>query len=52
MYELTSGQVAEVSGGVLPWLGALASVYYEREEIADFIGGVLDGFNGTNHMEP
>ncbi len=52
MYELTSDQIAEVSGGVLPLLGVLAFVYYERQEISDFFGGVMDGFNGTSHMEP
>ncbi|MDG2526109.1 hypothetical protein P6166_12160 [Stenotrophomonas sp. HITSZ_GD] len=52
MYELTSDQIAEVSGGVLPLFGVLAFVYYERQEISDFFGGVMDGFNGTSHMEP
>jgi len=52
MYELTSDQIAEVSGGVLPLLGVLAFVYYERQEISDFFGGVMDVFNGTSHMGP
>lgn len=50
--ELSLDQISEVSGGVLPLLGALAFVYYERNEIADFVGGALDGFNGTDHMAP
>ncbi len=50
--ELSLDQINDVSGGVLPLLGALAFVYYERNEIADFVSGALDGFNGTDHMAP
>lgn len=50
--ELSLDQINDVSGGVLPLLGALAFVYYERNEIADFVGGAMDGFNGTDHMAP
>jgi hypothetical protein len=50
--ELSLDQINDVSGGVLPLLGALAFVYYERNEIADFVNGALDGFNGTDHMAP
>ena len=52
MKELSLDQINDVSGGVLPLLGALAFVYYERNEIADFVSGALDGFNGTDHMAP
>lgn len=50
--ELSPDQINDVSGGVLPLVGALAFVYYERNEIADFVGGAMDGFNGTDHMAP
>lgn len=50
--ELTVDQIHQVSGGVLPYVAVLAFVYYERNEIADFVGGVLDGFNGTDYMVP
>ena len=50
--ELSLDQINDVSAGVLPLLGALAFVYYERNEIADFVGGAMDGFNGTDHMAP
>ena len=53
MKELSFDQVNEVSGGSVPILLAVAgAIYHERNEIADFVGGVLDGFNGTSHMEP
>jgi len=52
MNELTVEQANEVSGGVLPYVAVLAFVYYERNEIRDFVGGVLDGFNGTDYMKP
>lgn len=51
MKELTLDQANQVSGGSVPLLlGVLAAVYHERNEIADFVGGVLDGFNGTDLM--
>lgn len=52
MKELSPDQINDVSGGVLPLLGALAFVYYERNEIADFVGGAMNGFNGTDNMAP
>lgn len=52
MKEISTDQVDSISGGWLPWAAVAAFVYYERNEIADFVGGVLDGFNGTSHMEP
>lgn len=52
MKEISADQIDSISGGWLPWAAVAAFVYYERNEIADFVGGVLDGFNGTNYMEP
>lgn len=52
MKEISADQIDSISGGWLPWAAVAAFVYYERNEIADFVGGVLDGFNGTSHMEP
>ncbi|MBA0274487.1 hypothetical protein A9K69_10560 [Stenotrophomonas maltophilia] len=52
MKEISADQIDSISGGWLPWAAVAAFVYYERNEIADFVGGVLDGFNGTSYMEP
>ncbi|MBN6113447.1 hypothetical protein [Xanthomonas bonasiae] len=53
MNELSLDQVHEVSGGSVPVLIAIAvGIYHERNEIADFVGGALDGFNGTSYMAP
>lgn len=50
--EISAGQIHSISGGWLPWAAVAAFVYSERNEIADFFDGVLDGFNGISHMEP
>lgn len=55
MIELTPDQIDEVSAGVGPIaipLAILGFVYYERQNIRDFVGGVLDGFNQTELMRP
>jgi hypothetical protein len=52
MRELDEIQSEYVGGGFIQAVAVLAFVYYERQNIRDFVGGVLDGANGTNHMAP
>lgn len=52
MQELDEIQFEYVGGGLIQYAAVLAFVYYERQNIRDFIGGVLDGANGTSYMAP
>lgn len=46
MKEISADQVDSISGGWSPW-AALAQM-----KPRTLVGGVLDGFSGTSHMEP
>lgn len=52
MKDLTHDQVQEVSGGNLALGGLAIFIYHERQQIADFIGGMFDGYHGTELMRP
>lgn len=52
MREISIDDLHEVSGGAWPLAATALFIYYERENIRDFMGGVLDGFNDTEHMRP
>ena len=43
MSELTNEEINEVSGGLLPLLGILATVVANEQNISDFFNGIGDG---------
>jgi len=51
MKILNAEEVAAVSGGILPLLGVLGFVYYERNNIGDFFSGFYDGLGGLSAQE-
>lgn len=46
MREMTDSEIKNVEGGILPYLlGGLAFVYYERQNIRDFVDGFFEGLD-------